>query len=76
MRLDLRHHQGMGLCLVHPISPLMFLNIGPHLLDIGRDALSLGNHLRSVLIRVKESDISLHTLIEIRDIEITTRRNK
>ena len=99
MRLDLRHHQGMGLSLDHLINLLLFQNRGPHLLHLsmdthplgiipillslgrslqntGLDTLSLGNHLRSILIHAKGSDMSLHILIEIKDIEITILRSR
>ena len=99
MRLGLRHHQGTGLCHFHPISPLTFQSIGPHLLHLsmdthllgiilihlnpgyflqntGLDPMSLGNHLRSVLINAIGSDTPLHISTEIKDIEITIRRNR
>ena len=98
-KLDLRHHQGTGLCHFHPISPLTFQSIGPHLLHLSMDThalgiipillslghslqntcldpMSLGNHLRSVLINAIGTDTSLHIPIEIKDIEITIRRNR
>ena len=97
--LDFRCHQGIGLCLSHPISPLTSQSIGPHLLhlsmvthplgiilinlspgrspqNIGLNPMSLGNHLRSVLISVKGSETFLQTLIEIKDTAITMPKNK
>ena len=97
--LDSRRHQGTGLCLSHPISPLTSPSIGPHLLHLsmdthpraiilillsqgcslqnkGLDPMSLGHHLRNVLIHVKRSDTFLQTLIEIKDTAITMPKNK
>ena len=57
------------------IIPIL-LSLVYSLQNTGLDPMSLGNHLRSVLTKAKESETFLQTLIEIKDTDITTRRNK
>ena len=61
----------------HPLGIiLILLSPGCSLLNTGLDPMSLGNHLKSVRINAKGSETFLQTLIEIKDTDITTRRNK
>ena len=81
--INLLIFQSIGLHLLHlsmdthprGISPIL-LNLGGSLQNIGLDPMSLGNHLRSILINVIGSNTSLHVPIKIKEIKITIRRNR
>ena len=61
----------------HPLDIiLILLSPGCSLQNIGLNPMSLGNHLKSVLINAKGSETFVQTLTEIKDTDITTRRSK
>ena len=61
----------------HPLGIIsILLSLGHSLQNTGLNPMSLGNHLRSVLINVIGSDTSLHIPTEIKDIKVTILSNK